>query len=205
MYAGDVYILQEDQIIGVVGHLKFRRVPRLLMGRFFSPEAAKAQLKATHAAVSSSAPVAKPAPSPQPSAKPASGFITNGESHSSNTVPSAPQAAKLVETPATNGVKEPAEQKKASKADTGETNGTASAPEVTGVLGQCLQLIANETGLGIGELTPDATFVQLGVDSLMSLVLSEKFRAELGLEIKSSLFLECPTIGEMTGWLEQYC
>jgi asperthecin polyketide synthase len=47
--------------------------------------------------------------------------------------------------------------------------------------------------------------VQLGVDSLMSLVLSEKFRAELGLEIKSSLFLECPTIGEMTGWLEQYC
>ncbi|KAJ0421806.1 hypothetical protein BJY00DRAFT_323073 [Aspergillus carlsbadensis] len=205
MYAGDVYIFQEDQIIGMVGQLKFRRVPRLLMDRFFSPEAAKAALKATHAAVSSSASAAKPAPPPQPSAKPASGSITNGETHSTKTATSAPRATKSVELPAINGVKEPAEQKKTSKDDAGEANGTASAPEATGVLGQCLQLIANETGLGVGELTPEATFVQLGVDSLMSLVLSEKFRAELGLEIKSSLFLECPTVGEMTGWLEQYC
>jgi asperthecin polyketide synthase len=73
------------------------------------------------------------------------------------------------------------------------------------VVGQCLQLMARETGLDIGDLTADASFVQLGIDSLMSLVLSEKFRAELGIEVKSSLFLECPTIGDMTSWLEQYC
>ncbi|KAL2856565.1 hypothetical protein BJY01DRAFT_169849 [Aspergillus pseudoustus] len=204
MYAGDVYMLKENQIVGMAGQLRFRRVPRLLMDRFFSPEAAQAALKALHAAVSS-APGAKPAPPPRAPAKPANGSLTNGEVQSTNSVPSAPQPLNPAETPAINGFKEAAEPKKPIKGDVPEANAKASMPEVTGVLGQCLQLIAKETGLGVGELTADATFVQLGVDSLMSLVLSEKFRAELGLEIKSSLFLECPTVGEMTEWLEQYC
>jgi hypothetical protein len=37
----------------------------------------------------------------------------------------------------------------------------------------------------------------------MSLVLVEKFKSQLDLEIKSSLFLECPTIGEFKGWMEE--
>ncbi|KAF4219428.1 hypothetical protein CNMCM6457_003033 [Aspergillus fumigatiaffinis] len=40
MYAGDVYILQGERIVGMVGQIRFRRVPRLLMDRFFSPAAA---------------------------------------------------------------------------------------------------------------------------------------------------------------------
>ncbi|KAL3457362.1 hypothetical protein BJX64DRAFT_295952 [Aspergillus heterothallicus] len=204
MYAGDVYMLKDDQIIGMAGQLKFRRVPRLLMDRFFSPEAAKAALKALHAAVSS-APAAKTVPAPQAAVKPANGPLTNGDSHSTKPAPDAPKPAKPAEAPAINGVKEADGPKKPDKADVKEADKTASMPEDTSIFGQCLQLIAKETGLGVGELTADATFVQLGVDSLMSLVLSEKFRAELGLEIKSSLFLECPTIGEMTEWLEQYC
>jgi asperthecin polyketide synthase len=54
-------------------------------------------------------------------------------------------------------------------------------------------------------LTDDTSFVELGVDSLMSLVLSEKFRSDLQLEVKSSLFIECPSIGDLKGWLEEYC
>src|SRR5205809_6803983 len=37
IYAGDVYIFQDDAIVGMVGQIKFRRVPRLLMDQFFSP------------------------------------------------------------------------------------------------------------------------------------------------------------------------
>ncbi|KAL9043690.1 MAG: hypothetical protein Q9214_003129, partial [Letrouitia sp. 1 TL-2023] len=46
MYAGDVYILQDEEIIGMVGQIKFRRVPRLLMDQFFSPSDAKKAGKA---------------------------------------------------------------------------------------------------------------------------------------------------------------
>lgn len=44
----------------------------------------------------------------------------------------------------------------------------------------------------------------MGIDSLMSLVLSEKFKTELQLEVKSSLFLECPNIGALKEWLNEY-
>ena len=67
-----------------------------------------------------------------------------------------------------------------------------------------MRLIGSETGLEAHELGEEVTFASIGVDSLMSLVLAEKFRAEVGLEVKSSLFIECPTIGEMKEWLEQY-
>ncbi|KAL4783980.1 hypothetical protein BJX76DRAFT_367919 [Aspergillus varians] len=201
MFAGDLYILQDNQIIGMVGQLKFRQVPRLLMDRFFSAEAASKQSVAAPAP----APVVKPAQTTPPPAKPTSASLPNGQPHSSKLPPSHSQQAKLSE-PATNGVvKAPKEEERAIKADAGAPNGTTAQPEITGVVGQCLQLIANETGQRVNDLTADATFVQLGVDSLMSLVLSEKFRAELGLEVKSSLFLECPTVGDMMEWLEQYC
>ena len=66
----------------------------------------------------------------------------------------------------------------------------------------CLKILARESGLDMSELVDSATFVELGVDSLMSLVLSEKFKAELGIEVKSSVFIECPNIGELKGWLD---
>jgi asperthecin polyketide synthase len=82
---------------------------------------------------------------------------------------------------------------------------TFSVPQVGGMAGKCLEVIAHETGLEFTNPSAQATFVELGVDSLISLVLSEKFRSQLGLDTKSSLFLECPTVGSLSEWLEQYC
>ncbi|KAI9372093.1 hypothetical protein BJX61DRAFT_553236 [Aspergillus egyptiacus] len=202
MYAGDLYILQGDQIIGMVGQLKFRQVPRLLMDKFFSPAAASKQTVAAGSAITAPAPVAKAVAPVLPPAKPTETSIPNNQPQGTNSLPT-PQQSKAPE-PSINGVKAQGEEKAPPKPGSG-ANGTTPVVEVTGVIGQCLVLIAHETGLPVSELTPDATFVQLGVDSLMSLVLAEKFRGELGLEIKSSLFLECPTVGEMTAWLEQFC
>lgn len=36
-YAGDVYVLQDDQIIGLICGITFRTFPRLLLDQFFSP------------------------------------------------------------------------------------------------------------------------------------------------------------------------
>ncbi|KAK8123844.1 polyketide synthase [Apiospora kogelbergensis] len=64
-------------------------------------------------------------------------------------------------------------------------------------------MIAAETGLDRSDLHPNTQFANVGVDSLMSLVLAEKFKANLGIDIKSSLFLECPSIDEFCAWLEE--
>lgn len=47
-------------------------------------------------------------------------------------------------------------------------------------------------------LHDEASFIELGVDSLMSLVLFEKFKSELQLDVKSELFFECPNLGALT-------
>ena len=67
-----------------------------------------------------------------------------------------------------------------------------------------MRLIMHETSLDLFKRTDDAWFVALDVDSLMSLVLSEKFHSTLQLEVKSSVFLDYRNIGELKKYLEQY-
>jgi naphtho-gamma-pyrone polyketide synthase len=64
-----------------------------------------------------------------------------------------------------------------------------------------LKIISEESGLPVEELTPDAPFEDLGVDSLLGLLCASRFREELGLHLESSIFLECPTLGDLeTFW-----
>lgn len=179
-WTGDVYILKDQNMIGMVGQIKFRQYPRLLMDRFFSPN------KAGHAAPSQSQPqpqaVSRPAPAGAAPPQPAKPMTTQPSEPPKVTPAPAPSQQQTSEPKATvPSVPEPA----------GEN------PMLAGVMG----LIASETGLDPSELTDDTLFVSVGVDSLMSLVLVEKFKAQLNIEIKSSLFLECQTIAEFKEWL----
>ncbi|DAA75798.1 TPA_exp: putative Polyketide synthase [Trichophyton benhamiae CBS 112371] len=198
MHGGDVYILQGEEIVGMVGMIRFRRVPRLLMDRFFSPPTTTsvpgpvpplAGVTMKYHDIAQTAPV-RPTPTPP--------IVLPNPVVSSTMASKAPEPAPLLatssesSTPKESPIVTPAESERADPVD-------------NNMISQCLRLMARETGLEVEALTADASFVQLGVDSLMSLVLSEKFRTELGVEIKSSLFLECPTIGEMTAWIEEYC
>jgi asperthecin polyketide synthase len=83
------------------------------------------------------------------------------------------------------------------------TKSAAPTSSDSPIVTDCLKIIAHETELDRSALTDSASFVELGVDSLMSLVLSEKFKAELNLDVKSSVFIECPKIGELKSWLDQ--
>lgn len=188
MYAGDLYILDRDsgEIVGEVGQLRFRRVARLLMDKFFSPpEGDDAPAPAKVAAVAD-----RPA------------VVSGTTTQSPQTTK--PEAAVPVPTTTATASKDvgPLSQPETKNEAPASSEAVVSS---SGIVNDCIGLIARETGLEASELKSESTFVQLGVDSLMSLVLSEKFRAELSLEVKSSLFLECPTIGELTAWLEQYC
>lgn len=176
--SGDVYVLQDNKVVGMLTEMKFRRVPRILMNRFFSPSdevtmkgdiptsvpaiAPKPATSSGHAPAPAAAPAPAPAKAPEP-------------------VKAAPASAPT-----------PAPETKATPA-------TSSNP----LINDALKIISRESGLDASELTDEASFIELGVDSLMSLVLSEKFKAELGLDVKSSVFIECPNIGELKAWLDQ--
>ena len=63
---------------------------------------------------------------------------------------------------------------------------------------RAIQIISEESGVAIADLTDDTIFSDAGVDSLLSLVIVSRFRDELELDIQhESLFLECPTVGEL--------
>lgn len=63
---------------------------------------------------------------------------------------------------------------------------------------RALEIISEESGVMIEDLTDDTNFADAGVDSLLSLVIVSRYRDELGLGIQhESLFLECPTVADL--------
>jgi thioester reductase-like protein/acyl carrier protein len=58
-----------------------------------------------------------------------------------------------------------------------------------------LEIISEESGVATEDLTDDTNFVDSGVDSLLSLVITSRFQDELELNIlHDSLFIDCPTV-----------
>ena len=183
VYLGDVYILQDGVIIGMVGGIQFRRYPRILLSRFFSaPDNSKAPPVAT--ASSSKPAVASTADSSHAAPKPAP-----------IPAPSKP-APVTAPPPATAPAPAPAAPPTAAAA------GDSKDPDMASV--KAIRIIADEAALDLADLTDDASVATLGVDSLMSLVIAEKFREQLGVTVSGSLFLEFPTIGDLRRWLEEY-
>ncbi|KAE8150929.1 hypothetical protein BDV25DRAFT_139362 [Aspergillus avenaceus] len=73
----------------------------------------------------------------------------------------------------------------------------------TGNWQAALKIISEESGVPVSELSPEAAFDDLGVDSLLSLLCASRFREELGLNYESSIFLECPTVKDMEAFWNQ--
>lgn len=195
LFFGDVYILQGGEIIGMVGGIQFRRYPRILLSRFFSapddPRAppvahatgatAVAKNKIPAVLVHAAAPKPKPAPVQEV----------------------AETAVALAPTPVTNGVSTHVPTNRINGIEAAEPAAVAAAVMTT-TTARAIQIVASEAALDLADLTDDASFAQLGVDSLMSLVVAEKFREQLGVVVNGSLFLEYPTIGDLRIWLDEY-
>jgi iterative type I PKS product template protein len=185
VYLGDVYVLQDGIIIGEVGAIKFRRYPRVLLNRFFSaPDSDTSK----HTSTTHVSP-------PKKVVQSASTTITVTKALPSKPVViSTPQVA----TPAVH----PTEQVTVVKAATELTSSVEVDSDSTAA--NAMALVAAEGGLELSDLPDDASFANLGVDSLMSLVIAEKFREQLGVTVNGSLFLEYPTVGDLRAWLLEY-
>lgn len=182
-YLGDVYILQDGIIMGMVGAIKFRRYPRILLSRFFSAP----DDHAPHAS-RGAAPVSIKAKQ-EPSCAQASAQQQKPPADVQSQPTPAPAPVVPSSTPAPATVPE-------GKSEPTTDDDSVAARAVT--------LIAREAGLDQTDMKDDVSFSALGVDSLMSLVIAEKFREELGVTVSGSLFLEYPTVGDLKQWLLEY-
>lgn len=196
VYLGDVYVMEPEAqtIIGLVQGIQFRRYPRILLSRFFSaPDAGSAPTTAATATRAPAAAVAK-----KETVATTSSADKMKKEEKAVTVPAA-SAPK----PVVNEVKADGEK---------ATENVAKAPAAAEVVdlaadtttSKALQIIASEAGLDMTEVSDDSSFAELGVDSLMSLVIAEKFREQLNVVVNGSLFLEYPTLGDLRAWLDEY-
>jgi iterative type I PKS product template protein len=195
MFAGDIYAMQEGTVVAVLGQIRFRRVPRFLMERLFvAPDALKGKNERREQPVAPSNVPKVPIPNTILAPKVVPVFQKPSIETEATQVPPVEEKVSVVAI-------EPAKP----AASEGSGTSTPVLIDSNPVIADCLRLIARETGLDVEEFSDEASFVELGIDSLMSLVLSEKFRTELRLEVQSSIFLECPSVKDLKEYLEQYC
>ena len=62
---------------------------------------------------------------------------------------------------------------------------------------RALQIISEESGLAMDDLTDDTNFADAGVDSLLSLVIVSRLREELEIDIEHDAFFDCPGVGDL--------
>lgn len=84
------------------------------------------------------------------------------------------------------------------KAPTTTTNPT------TVISAQAVAIMAEEIGITRSEMTDDCELAALGVDSLLGLTISGKFREVFEMDVPSTLFTDYQTVGEVKQFVTQY-
>lgn len=174
-FTGDVYVIQDSVVVGVVEAIVFGQWPRVMLNRFFSPPQALA----------SSTEVAKPSIKATTTNSKASTReyrevqvvpVPELESNSSDT-------SSITSSPPSNLTPQ-------------LVNKAAAVPN-DDKTDRALEIIAEELAVDIGLLTDEVGISDLGLDSLMSLVLAQKLREDLAIEMRDAFFLEVDTIGQL--------
>ncbi|KAJ5297817.1 hypothetical protein N7508_008066 [Penicillium antarcticum] len=186
-YLGDVYVLQSDEIVGVMQAMKFRRYPRVLLNRFFSsPDTKSSSVSGADAPGTGKLAQLGRVPSSAPSTEK---FNSNGG----------------LQSPAEPPMKDTSMHAPA-KCLSLQQNivDTTKRCSESSIVNKAMALVAHEAAMEPSDLSDGATFASLGVDSLMSLVIAERLREELGVSVSGSLFLEYPTVKDFRTWLAEY-
>lgn len=157
MMAGDVYVFDGDEIIGVAGGVKFQCVPRVLLDTLLGPTGGASKPAANKTSVPASQ---NRLASPHPSS---GKFSLVTKAH--------PKYSK---------------------------------PVSRGVIDKAMAIMADEIGCDVNELAAPILFADLGVDSLMGLSISGRFREELEIEFESSVFTDMPTVGQLKEYMAKY-
>ena len=173
--SGDVYVFESGTIIGVVGGLKFQRIPRAVLNTLLPPETT---LSKKGPLMDLSTPVKKS----QQTAKPREKATNKLESQ---------KLAKLTES---------LERSQQSSSITERSE--RRLPDT--VTARVLSVISCEAEIEPSELQDECAFTDIGVDSLLSLQITGKIRENIDIEVPSSIFMEYPTVGELKKFLARF-
>lgn len=169
-FFGDVYILQGDEIVGVVEAIVFKQWPRVMLDRFFSPTTKASQVPDdSHIAIPPNSLSSSAIPSETQSLQPS---LFTGESLNVKSLLTPPSPAQSIQT---------------------SPPGTATSNSVV----RAFEIIAEELAIDLQMLTDNAKVADFGLDSLMSLVVSQRLREELKIEIRDAFYLEISTFGDL--------
>ncbi|EKD13976.1 polyketide synthase [Drepanopeziza brunnea f. sp. 'multigermtubi' MB_m1] len=174
MVAGDVYVFEGDDIIGVAGGVRFQCVPRALLDTLLSPAKSKADSTPTM---------------PAPVSKVKQQTVPKTRTSTKSRISAA--AEKLSSAQAVKATKE-------SEAKNLEVVVTSN------LVAKAMQIIADEVGCEMSELADPIELSDLGVDSLMALTISGRFREELELDFSSTVFNDLSTISHLKSHLRQF-
>jgi noranthrone synthase len=66
-----------------------------------------------------------------------------------------------------------------------------------------LKVISEESGVALEELTDDSNFIDMGIDSLSSMVIGSRLREDLGMDLDPdfSLFVDCATVRALKNYM----
>ena len=148
---GDVYLFEEEKVIGVFGGLKFQRIPRRVLDIMLP--------------------------------------LANDRR---GTLPKVSDEPAIIK------------QKVVEVATDKKTSMKLTVQETVTVTSQVLDIVAQECGVALTELADSNKFSDLGVDSLMQLAIGGRIREYVGLDIHSTLFVDCPTISALKEYLVQF-
>lgn len=68
---------------------------------------------------------------------------------------------------------------------------------------RALAILCEEVGLSASEMTDDLNFADYGVDSLLSLTVTGRYREDMGLDLDSTIFVDHPTVKDFKRLLAQ--
>lgn len=152
---GDVYVFDGEEMVALVGGVKFQAIPRAILNKLLPPVNGAGE-PISDAKIAASRPKASKLPEPKRNLVPAS----TKDIHSSTALPH------------------------------------RSTKAVSSVIKKFMYIISEELGSEPSELSDEAEFANVGLDSLMSLTVSGRIREDLDINVPSSLFTDNPTVGE---------
>ncbi|TPX22279.1 Type I Iterative Polyketide synthase (PKS), partial [Coccidioides immitis] len=220
-YHGDTCLLDGSTIIAYFKNVTVRRVSRKIHRAVMqtlvqrNTNAAASKGSADHKAAVHSPPVPKkPIAVSASKALPAVPSPTPKKAAELSAPKAMPAAAPLpVPLVAKTRNKKPAPQdtisepqKKARNVPTEQRTISAGGARAKQKIAECLQVIAEESGIAVDDLTDDSNFADIGVDSLLSMVIASRFRENLGLDLDANfaLFAECPTVKKLKEFIANF-
>ena len=184
IYSGDMYILDEGEVICVAMGIKFQSVPRQLLKLLLAPPSKQSR--------TGSMPKAD-----DTNTRTNGLFSTHNDSHAHPEPASSSQSSgKQRSTPISS---DNTNSSRKNSPDGIESSPSPKSLEPSRLL---LNVLGEELGMEVQELEKNVTFAEIGVDSLMSLTVVGRLRESFCLDLPSTIFQNHPTVDRLVKFME---